>query len=152
MVDPSRPSYLKIVDKSHVILRQKEGASDRENFSQGYPQCTVRYYYSIPNATESRLNKWRNAGAYFVGDLMISWARTEMFLPWCLTKMQFTTTTRLNEELTADPTLGFTQLLIHHKGSIFLWLRYFIHSMLRSLGGKSLTTVSHEVCTDTART
>ena len=35
-----------------------------------------------------------------------SWARTEMHLPWCFTKIQFATTTRLNEELTADLTLG----------------------------------------------
>ena len=45
-------------------------------------------------------------GGYFAGDLMKSWARTEMHLPWCFTKIQFTTTTRLNEELTADLTLG----------------------------------------------
>ena len=29
-----------------------------------------------------------------------------MHLPWCFTKIQFATTTRLNEELTADLTLG----------------------------------------------
>ena len=94
MVDPIE--NLLPQDCSHVILRQIEGACDRRLFFLGLPSIHSPLLLQYSKYTWSRLNTLQKAGGYFAGDLMKSWARTEMHLPWCFTKIQFTTTTRLN--------------------------------------------------------
>ena len=94
MVDPIET--LLTQDCGLFSLRQIEGAWDRRLFFLGLPSIHSPLLLQYSKYTWSRLNTWQKAGGYFAGDLMKSWARTEMHLPWCFTKIQFTTTTRLN--------------------------------------------------------
>ena len=104
MVDPIES--LLPQDCSHVSLKQIEGACDRRLFFLGLPSIHSPLLLQNSKCNRVSFERVTKCWDYFAGDLMKSWARTEIHLPWCFTKIQFATTTRLNEELTADLTLG----------------------------------------------